>query len=278
MENTRNPAEAICERERQMTAKENYHIDDLVHDGEIYDALNRFDFDLGFYKKWCKKAGGKCLELCCGTGRLTIPLALDGIDIAGVDYTESMLKKAREKAATSGLNIGLFSQDMRKFNLSKLSPGKFSLIFIPFNSLQCIYELDDVEDIFRRGKAHLSDGGLFIIDIFNPSIKMMVERSEGWKECDDFITRDGRRVTIEEHCEYDDAGGVNRVTWKHTIDGAEVIKRLDMRCFWPREMEAILRYNGFELVHKFGNFDESEFKSGSPKQLYVLKAVPADKN
>ncbi len=49
-------------------------------------------------------------------------------------------------------------------------------------------------------------------------------------------------------------------------------KKADMRCFWPREMDAILKYNGFEVVHKFGNFDESEFKSGAPKQIYVLKA------
>lgn len=249
-----------------------YSIDDLVHDGEIYDALNKFDFDLAFYKKWCKKAGGRCLELCCGTGRLTIPLALDGIDMTGVDYTESMIKKAREKAAANGLKIGLFSQDMRKLDLSALSPGKFTLIFIPFNSLQCIYELEELEEIFRRVKANLAKDGLFIIDIFNPSIDIMVERSKDWHECDDFVTVDGRHVTIVERCEYDDDGGVNRVVWKHTIDGVEVMKKLDMRCFWPREMDAILKYNGFEVIHKFGNFDESKFKSGAPKQLYVLKA------
>lgn len=255
-----------------MNNLEKYKIDDFVHDGEIYDALNRFDFDLEFYKKWCKKTGGRCLEICCGTGRLTIPLALDGIDITGIDYTESMIEKAREKASANGISIGLFNQDMRWFDLAKLSPGKFSLIFIPFNSLQCIYELEDVEEIFRRVKAHLINDGLFIIDIFNPSIKIMVERSKGWNECYDFIMSDGRHVTIEEHCEYDDAGGVNRVTWKHNIDGMEVIKKLDMRCFWPREMDAIIKYNGFDIVHKFGNFDESEFKSGAPKQIYVLKA------
>jgi SAM-dependent methyltransferase len=102
-----------------------YSIDDLVHDGEIYDALNKCCFDLEFYKKWCKKAGGRCLELCCGTGRLTIPLTLDGIDMTGVDYTESMIKKARGKADEKTLSIGLFSQDMRELDLSKLSrcPG-----------------------------------------------------------------------------------------------------------------------------------------------------------
>lgn len=255
-----------------MDKKVKYVIDDLIHDGEIYDALNRYDFDLGFYRKWCESAGGKCLELCCGTGRLTIPLASGGVDITGVDYTGSMLEKARKKAAAKGLEIGLFQQDMRRLDLAELSPGKFSLVFIPFNSLQCVYELEDVEEIFRRVKAHLAEDGLFIIDIFNPSITMMVERSQGWKECDDFTLPDGRHVTIHEHCEYDDAGGVNRVTWKHTIDGVEVIKKLDMRCFWPREMDAILKYNGFEVVHKFGDFDESEFKSGAPKQIYVLRA------
>jgi len=245
-------------------------IDDFIHDGEIYDYVNDFDGDFEFYKKWCVKASGACLELCCGTGRLTIPLVKAGIDITGVDYSVSMLKKAREKALTQKVDLPFIRQDIRKLNLLRLNK-KFSFIFIPFNSLQCIYKLEDLEKIFKCVKAHMQKKSLFMIEVFNPDIKLMVERSTGWKKVSDFKTVDGRKVSISEQCRYDCANEVNRVNWKHAIDGKETIVRLDMRCFWPLEMDAILKYNGFKIIHKFGGFDESEFDCNSKKQIYVLK-------
>jgi ubiquinone/menaquinone biosynthesis C-methylase UbiE len=51
----------------------------LIYDANIYDGLNTFLSDLQFYKKWLpKNKEAEILELCCGTGRLTIPIAKDG--------------------------------------------------------------------------------------------------------------------------------------------------------------------------------------------------------
>ncbi|MBF0363867.1 MAG: class I SAM-dependent methyltransferase [Oligoflexia bacterium] len=271
-----------------MTTKINnpseYKISDLVHNGELYDYINRSDDDLEFYKKWCSISKSKtsnsnsnngstdstCLELCSGTGRLTIPLAQSGIDIVGVDYTESMLKRASEKAQAKNIAITFVQQDIRELQLKHLNKN-FCLIFIPFNSLQCLYSLDDLERFFKQVKAHMANDGLFIVDIFNPNIKIMIDRSIGWKNMINFKMDNGKEVKITEQCNYDAASEINRVKWKHSIDGEETIEQLDMRCFWPLEMDAILKYNGFEVIHKFGNFDESKFTSDSPKQIYVLK-------
>ena len=51
-----------------------YKVGELIYDANIYDGLNTFLSDLQFYKN--KEA--EILELCCGTGRLTIPIAKDG--------------------------------------------------------------------------------------------------------------------------------------------------------------------------------------------------------
>lgn len=251
-----------------------FTVDKLIHDGEIYDYINDFDFDLEFYRKWCKRSGGPCLELCCGTGRLTVPLAESGIDITGVDYTASMLNRARQKARKKELSIEFVRQDIRKLDLKDgRKARKFSMIFIPFNSLQCLYTLEDLEKLFGRVKAHLAEDAIFVIDIFNPSIEIMVGRSKGWKLFKDFKTSDGRRIVITEQCAYDAASEVNRVLWKYSIDGNESVRRLDMRCLWPLEMDAILKYNGFEIVNKFGDYNGSSFKSESSKQLYILKTA-----
>ena len=66
----------------------NYKVGDLIYDANIYDGMNTHIDDLLFYKRWLPKNKDACiLELCCGTGRLTIPIAQEGYDISGVDYT-----------------------------------------------------------------------------------------------------------------------------------------------------------------------------------------------
>lgn len=112
--------------------KMDYKVGDLVYDADIYDGLNIYLSDLEFYKKWLpQNKDAKILELCCGTGRLTIPIAKDGYNISGVDYTPSMIERAKAKAFQSKLKINFIEADIRTLNLQE----KFDLIFIPFNSI-----------------------------------------------------------------------------------------------------------------------------------------------
>ena len=139
-------------------------VGELIHNGVLYDRLNQFDDDIPFYLELSKRAEGRVLELCCGTGRITITLSQQGIDITGLDFTESMLQRAREKA--TGLPLSFVKGDMRSFAIEE----SFKLIFIPFNSLQNTYTLEDLEGIFTCIKKHLSPGGIFAFDVFNPKV------------------------------------------------------------------------------------------------------------
>src|SRR5262249_31177353 len=67
--------------------------------------------------------GGPVLELACGSGRLTIPIAQSGVEIVGADSSLSMLEAARAKAA-AGVKVNFFAADMRDFDL----PTRYSLI------------------------------------------------------------------------------------------------------------------------------------------------------
>lgn len=241
----------------------------LIHHGELYDGLNRFDHDLPFYRKWCARAGGWILELCAGTGRLTLPLAEEGFQIVGLDCNESMLKRARYKATQQGLSTPFIQRDMRDFALDR----RFELIFIPFNSFQCIYTREDQERVFHCIKSHLEEKGRFILEVFNPSIEMMVHRHLKEVEVGRFEKDDGMSVVIRERCRYDAASQVNRIEWKFEIEGEVLTDRLDMRCLYPQELDALLIYNGFHIVHKFGDHDESAFESQSPRQILICEVM-----
>ena len=43
-----------------------------------------------------------------------------------------------------------------------------------------------------------------------------------------------------------------------------------MRLFFPQESDSYLQWAGFEIVHKFGSFEEEAFNDNSEKQIYVL--------
>ncbi len=78
----------------------------LLYNGRHYDLTNRdIVEDIPFYLNQVRKYGEPVLELACGTGRITIPLAEQGIQITGLDITDSMLAQAKKKAAGNGLNI-----------------------------------------------------------------------------------------------------------------------------------------------------------------------------
>ena len=131
-----------------------YKVGDFIYNADIYDGLNNSLSDLEFYKKWLpQNKDAKILELCCGTGRLTIPIAKDGYNIKGVDYTLSMLERAKEKAFQAGLKIDFIEADIRGLNLEE----KFDLIFIPFNSIHHLYKNEDLFDALKVVRNHLKE-------------------------------------------------------------------------------------------------------------------------
>jgi SAM-dependent methyltransferase len=48
---------------------------------------------------------GRCLEIGIGTGRIALPLAQGGVDIAGVDISSAMLARLQEKAEALGVVV-----------------------------------------------------------------------------------------------------------------------------------------------------------------------------
>lgn len=64
---------------------------------------------------------------------------------------------------------------------------------------------------------------------------------------------------------------MNRMEWHYFINGEfHSIQNMDMRLFFPQELDSYLKWAGFNIIHKFGSFEEEVFKDTSEKQIYVL--------
>jgi len=244
----------------------------LYRDGRHYDALVGALAlpDVPFYVEEAKRAHGPVLELACGTGRLTIPIAQNGIEIVGLDQSVSMLEHAGEKAAAAGTKIEWLQADCRDFELTR----QFALIFMAFNSMQHLHDHVSLSRLFANVRRHLLPGGTFIFDVFNPSLAILM-RDPNQRYLDrQYEDPEGRgAIALEMTAVYDDAAQVNRMKWYFSLPAQKDfrVESLDVRCFFPQELDLIVRANGFVIDEKFGNFERKKFASGDMKQIVVCR-------
>lgn len=243
-------------------------VNHIYLNGRHYDLQHKdFVQDIPFWRKQARKYGGPLLELACGTGRIAIPLAKDGFKVTGLDLSESMLAEAQGKSLVEEVEVEWIHADCRDFDLSK----QFGLIIFPFNSMSHLYNLDDIESCLLCVRKHLKPKGRFIVDIFNPRLDILSRDPTKRYRHATYPDPNGKGVVeITESNTYDDATHINRIKLYYKIgEGEEKVDELNMRIFYPLEIDALLKYNGFAIERKFGDYDENPFKSGCPKQIII---------
>ncbi len=243
---------------------------DVYRNGKYYDLENaRMVEDIPFYLQQARKHGGPVLELACGTGRITIPLAEAGIDVTGLDISEPMLSHARVKAKRKKLKIRWVRADCRDFRL----PRTFNLIIFPFNSIAHLKDLESIESCLSSVRRHLAEEGRFIIDHFNPRLDILTRDSSRRYPVAEYLDPDGGEdVVVTESNVYNRATQVNEIKWYYKIGTRpEEVVDLNMRIYYPQELDAFLHYNGFRVEDKFGDYEGHPFDSSSPKQIVVSR-------
>ncbi|SHH01442.1 class I SAM-dependent DNA methyltransferase [Tepidibacter thalassicus] len=102
------------------------------------------------------------LELACGTGNLTIPLAQKEYDIVGIDISEEMLDIARKKSLEQGIDIVFLNQDMRELDFEVYN---LDCVLCACDGFNYILEEDDLKNVFKSIYSLLKNNGIFIFDI-----------------------------------------------------------------------------------------------------------------
>jgi SAM-dependent methyltransferase len=244
-------------------------VSDLYDHPDLYDALLPLGAHLPFYRDLARQHGGPVLELACGAGQITIPMALDGVSVAGLDVSGAMLDAARKRAAAARAAVEFVEGDMRDFAFSR----EFGLIFVARNSLLHLLSTEDILAALRAIRRHLSVGGVFAFDIFNPNVGLLA-RPAGQR----FPVMDVSHATfgllhVEATSDYDAASQVNRGTWyistSETKDAWVV--PMTLRSIFPRELPLLIEAAGLELVHRFGELDSRPFESQSRVQVCLCR-------
>jgi len=243
-----------------------------LRNGRLFDSWHRqFTQDLPFYRKWAERCGGPILEIGCGTGRVSLPLAEQGYTVTGLDRESAMLDEARRKASAKGLNPHWILGDFRDFQTEE----KFALILYPFNTIGQLNDLDEILAAFRKIRTLLLPEGRFVLDMFNPDLTYLTRRPDQLAPAEEFPDPDGKGIVkLTYAIDYDCARQISHVTFHFLMpDGRDETELLDMRIYFPQELDAYLRLTGFEIEEKCGDYDGSSFVSASPKQLIVARAA-----
>lgn len=104
---------------------------------------------------------GSIVELGCGTGNITIPLAKLGYNMTGIDLSDDMLSVAFDKSSKSNLNILFINQNMVDFKLGE----KTEVIISLCDSINYLLEEEELMMTFKAVEENLQDNGIFIFDL-----------------------------------------------------------------------------------------------------------------
>jgi SAM-dependent methyltransferase len=242
----------------------------LYDDGTLYDLAfgdRADDAQLAFYRRLAEAHGGDCLELGCGTGRITVPLAEAGVRMAGVDASPPMLDVARRKGA--GLPIDWVEADFRDFHLGR----RFGLVVFPMNTIAHLPTREDFEAAMARVREHLAPDGRFAIEYFLPSLALLGRNPELESPVAEVRDEAGAlKIAITESNRYDPIAQVNHILWFCRLgDGRVREQSFAMRIFFPQELATLLHHSGFEVEARFGDFEGAPLGPTSRKQILVCR-------
>ncbi len=243
---------------------------------------NRYDWlyswrqaDIPFYIEEAQKSGGPVLELGCGTGRISIPIAKAGIEVVGIDISKPMLDLARSKAKKAGLSkseMSFLIGDMREFSLGRTFP----VIIVPFRSFLALLNVPDQRSCLESIKYHLAPEGLLILDIFPPDLDTLTEASATAAHAWDVThPNTGNRLIVWDQSTFDNHNQVidARMIIDEVSQSGQVLSRVyedfQIRYIHRFEVQHLLQLCGLRILAEYGDFDYSPLESSSSEMVII---------
>jgi SAM-dependent methyltransferase len=191
--------------------------------------------------------GRRVLDLACGHGRISLPLARAGWRVTGLDLSERSLALAREASEREGLEIEWVRGDMRE-----PPPGPFDAAISVFTSFGYFADEAENQRVLDAVAAALAPGGLFLIDTVNLLGLVKRYRERGFEQ-----TESGA-LFLQEH-EFDVLAGRNRARWTFVReDGSRSELVHSVRTYTPHELAVMLARAGLEVAGAWGDFEGAE--------------------
>ncbi len=235
--------------------------------------------DLPFYVDLAKKADGPVLEIGCGTGRVLLPIARNGIEILGVDNSLPMLSvlkdRLKQESRQVRQNVRLHRGDMRHFRLSR----KYPLVIMAFRPLQHMRTVHDQVRALASAAFHLKTDGIFAFDVFFPKFeKIPGGIGEEILELEWHDSADPSRV-IRRYFRKDSVDKINQIFtatfFFRTVLGNKLVKQetepLIMSYYTYPHLRALFLLAGLEPYKEYASFARAPLDNSAEQMVFLLK-------
>jgi SAM-dependent methyltransferase len=198
---------------------------------------------------------GRALEFAVGTGRIALPLAERGVQVAGIDNSDAMLARLREKPGAE--RVEAVVGDMATTRVD----GEFSLVYLVFNTIFNLVTQDGQVACFQNAAAHLRGGGRFVIEARVPELQRLPlgQTVLPWRADPEGLSFYGYDVVTQ------------RLSGQHYhfVDGRVETTPTEMRYAWPAELDLMARLAGMRLEDRWAGWGREPFTALSPAHVSV---------
>ena len=228
---------------------------------DVYDRMpqvaNR-DVDTAVATLAALAGSGPVLELGIGTGRLALPLAARGLAVHGIDASSAMVEKLRAKPGGAAIPVTI--ADFADVAVA----GRFSLIFVAFNTFFALLTQDDQVRCFARVAEHLTATGVFVIEAFVPD-PTRFDRGQRVGVIDLGVDRLQLEASVHDPLN-------QRIRSQHVVvsgDGALRLFPVQVRYVWPSELDLMGKLAGLTLRARWADWGRSPFTAASRTHVSV---------
>lgn len=225
--------------------------------------------------------GNRLLDLGCGTGNITIPLAHKGYDITAIDLSAEMLAQAKAKTDTlrnagKSLSIDWQAQDMTALELYD-DDDNFLLydgVIATFDAFNYILEPEALQFLLQDLADHMNDDGILIFDIQTPyKLRKYLGNNIYTLHREDVeYMWENQFDTEEQICQMDitfflrqENGLYQKVTESHTE-----------RVYEPDLLQLWLNLSGFDVLGIYQELSELPLEEESHRAVFVAKRRAID--
>ncbi|HVW26401.1 MAG TPA: class I SAM-dependent methyltransferase [Polyangiaceae bacterium] len=245
-------------------------------DPEYYDFAyrDRRD-DVAYYARLARLSGGPVLEYGVGTGRIAVELCRAGIDVTGVDASAPMLAALERRFAREPESVRRRMHAVRGDMRTARVAGEFPLVIAAFNTILHLTERSDFERFFSGVRHHLSPRGRFVFDFSVPHADYLGADPQRTYGAPRFRHPKSGLVRYRERFEYDSFRQVLLMELHFLPESGEApwVVPLTHRQLFPREVEALLHYNGFSDIHWTADFTDAPPEQGADSLVVSCRAV-----
>lgn len=202
---------------------------------------------------------GPALELAIGTGRIALPLVAEGVEIHGIDASEAMVGKLRDKPGGEGIPVTM--GDFADVGVD----GSYRLAFVVFNTFFALLTQEDQIRCFRNVARHLTEDGAFVIEAFVPDMSRFDRDQRTETTSVDTTTAHTVHSVLDLA-----AQRIDSLLVETSEEGTKTYP-VAVRFAWPSELDLMARLAGMRLRERFEDWHGGPFSSASPRHVSVYE-------